>query len=71
MLQHHAKALYTPFLINIAIQIPAGPSELAQSKIESGESGESGAKQIDSRTTPTEGLEDLLTCLCSSITGGA
>ena len=59
-LQHHAKTLYIPLLINIAIQIPAGPPELAQSQIKSGEPG---AKQINSRTTSSEGLKGLLTCL--------
>ena len=59
-LQHYAKTLYIPLLINIAIQIPAGPPELAQSQIKSGEPG---AKQINSRTTPSEGLKDFLTCL--------
>ena len=59
-LQHHAKTLYIPLVINIAIQIPAGPSELAQSQIKSAESG---AKQINSRTTPLEGMKGLLTCL--------
>ena len=59
-LQHYAKTLYIPLLINIAIKIPAGPPELAQSQIKSGEPG---AKQINSRTTPSEGLKGLLTCL--------
>ena len=59
-LQHHAKTLYIPLLINITIQIIAGPPELAQSQIKSRESV---AKRIDSRTTPSEGLKDLLTCL--------
>jgi hypothetical protein len=59
-LQHHAKTFYIPLLINIAIQIPAGPPELAQSQIKSDEPG---AKQINSRTTHSEGLKGLLTCL--------